>query len=64
MTKKPETDEEMAAIRVSGTVTPHNVPIPLFTYDPAWPQQYEREAQKIRAALGDGARVLEHVGST
>lgn len=64
MTKRPETDEEMAALRVSGTVTPHNAPIPLFDYDPTWPAQYAREAAKIRGALGEGARVLEHVGST
>jgi GrpB-like predicted nucleotidyltransferase (UPF0157 family) len=64
MTKKPETDEEMAAIRVSGTVTPHNAEIYLAPYDPAWPAEYEAEAAKIRAALGDAALVLEHVGST
>lgn len=64
MTKKPETDEEMAAIRVSGTVTPHNGTIPLHPYDPSWPAQYEGEAAKIRAALGERALVLEHVGST
>ncbi len=64
MTKKPETDEEMAAIRVSGTVSPHNAQIYLAPYDPAWPAQYEAEAAKIRAALGDRALALEHVGST
>jgi GrpB-like predicted nucleotidyltransferase (UPF0157 family) len=64
MTAKPETDEEMAAIRVSGTVTPWNSTIPLFDYDPAWPAQFEGEAARIRAALGEGALVLEHVGST
>jgi GrpB-like predicted nucleotidyltransferase (UPF0157 family) len=64
MTKQPETDEEMAALRVSGTVTPWNNTIPLFDYDPAWPAQYEGEAAKIRSALGDTALVLEHVGST
>ncbi|HVM98586.1 MAG TPA: GrpB family protein [Caulobacteraceae bacterium] len=64
MTKKPETDEEMAAIRVSGTVTPHNAQVYLAPYDPTWPAQYEGEAAKIRAALGEAALVLEHVGST
>jgi GrpB-like predicted nucleotidyltransferase (UPF0157 family) len=64
MTAKPETDEEMAAIRVSGTVTAWNNTIPLYDYDPAWPAQYEREAAKIRSALGEGAVLLEHVGST
>jgi len=64
MTKGPESDEEMAASRVSGTMTPHNAAIPLFAYDPKWPLQYAAEAHKIRAALGDAAIVLEHVGST
>lgn len=64
MTKKPETDEEMAAIRVSGTVTPLNAQIYLAPYDPAWPAQYAAEAAKIRAALADAAIALEHVGST
>ncbi len=33
-------------------------------YDPRWPQDFEREAEKIRAALGPRALVVEHVGST
>ncbi|HZC17668.1 MAG TPA: GrpB family protein [Caulobacteraceae bacterium] len=64
MTSKPETDEEMATIRVSGTVTPSNAPIHLADYDPTWPLIYDLEAAKIRAGLGDGAIVLEHIGST
>ncbi|HZZ35546.1 MAG TPA: GrpB family protein [Caulobacteraceae bacterium] len=64
MTARPETDEEMAALRVSGAVTPHNATIHLEPYDPDWPAQYAGEAAKIRAALGDRALVLEHVGST
>jgi GrpB-like predicted nucleotidyltransferase (UPF0157 family) len=64
LTKKPETDEEMAALRVSGKVSPHNAEIYLAPYDPNWPAQYAAEAAKIRAALGDAALVLEHVGST
>src|SRR6202012_4200825 len=64
MTRKPETDEEMAAIRLSGAVTPHNAQIHLAPYDESWPQLYEAEAAKIRAALGGRAIVLEHVGST
>jgi GrpB-like predicted nucleotidyltransferase (UPF0157 family) len=64
MTHKPETDAEMAAIRVSGTVTPHDAQIYLAPYDPGWPAQYAAEAAKIRKALGETALVLEHVGST
>ena len=36
----------------------------LAPYDPAWPQSYERLAQRIRAALGNRIALLEHVGST
>jgi GrpB-like predicted nucleotidyltransferase (UPF0157 family) len=64
MTAKPETDEEMAAARISGTVTAHNAAIHLAPYDAAWPRQFAIEAANIRAALGEGAIVLEHVGST
>ena len=32
--------------------------------DPAWPQQYETLAARIREALGEGVLGLEHVGST
>jgi GrpB-like predicted nucleotidyltransferase (UPF0157 family) len=62
MTAESETDEEMAAR--PGKVTPHNATIRLEPYDPAWPVQYAGEAAKTRAALGDRAIVLEHVGST
>jgi GrpB-like predicted nucleotidyltransferase (UPF0157 family) len=64
MTEKPETDEEMAAIHIGGSVTPHNAAIALSAYDPDWPAQYEGEATKIRAALCKRALVLQHVGST
>ncbi|HLY79494.1 MAG TPA: GrpB family protein, partial [Caulobacteraceae bacterium] len=62
--KAPETDEEMAAIHVGEPVAPHNAPVELAPYDPAWPAQYAAEAAKIRAGVGDGALTLEHVGST
>src|SRR5262245_30121276 len=64
MAKGPETDEEMAAARVSGVMAPHNATIALSPYDADWPRQYAVEERKIRAALGDAALVLEHVGST
>lgn len=43
---------------------PLNGPIYLADYDPAWPQMYEVEASKVRAALGERILLLEHVGST
>ena len=64
MTKPPETDEELAATRISGAVVPHNATIGLLPYQPEWPLQFAGEERKIRAALGDAAIVLEHVGST
>jgi GrpB-like predicted nucleotidyltransferase (UPF0157 family) len=40
------------------------VRIELVEYDPAWPQLFEREAARIRGALGAKAVILEHAGST
>ena len=42
----------------------HDATIHLAPYDGDWPNLYEREAARIRAALGDRVRELEHVGST
>jgi GrpB-like predicted nucleotidyltransferase (UPF0157 family) len=36
----------------------------LAPYDPAWAARYERERAAIRAALGDRALHIEHIGST
>lgn len=36
----------------------------LCEYDPKWPYLFEREAGKVRAALGGRALLVEHVGST
>jgi GrpB-like predicted nucleotidyltransferase (UPF0157 family) len=36
----------------------------LEQYDPEWPGMFEREAALIRAALGDSAIRVEHIGST
>ena len=38
--------------------------IEISDYDPAWPELYEREEVRIRAALGEKVVRLEHVGST
>jgi GrpB-like predicted nucleotidyltransferase (UPF0157 family) len=56
-------DEELAAITV-GEPTVLAGRVELREYDPAWPQLFEREAARIRAALGDRALRVEHVGST
>lgn len=36
----------------------------IIDYDPAWPEMFEKEAARIKAALGDVAVRIEHVGST
>lgn len=57
------TDEELAAITI-GERVPHDAPIELVSYDPGWPALFEREAVRIRDALGERALLVEHVGST
>ena len=47
-----------------GELVEHNTTINLVEYDPQWPRLYEREAERIRGALGPRALQLEHVGST
>jgi len=39
-------------------------PIELVDYDEAWPVRFEREARRIRTALGVRALQVEHTGST
>jgi GrpB-like predicted nucleotidyltransferase (UPF0157 family) len=56
-------DAEVAAAFVRPP-TPYNATIELAEYDPTWPLLYEREARRIREALGDRVVRLEHVGST
>jgi GrpB-like predicted nucleotidyltransferase (UPF0157 family) len=52
---------QAAPIRPPG---PHNAPIALAEYDPAWPALFAREEERIRGALGDRVVMLEHAGST
>jgi len=59
----PMTEEQMRAGHV-GELTPLTGPIQIVDYDPEWPRLFEREAKRIRAALGDRVLLLEHVGST
>ncbi len=56
-------DEEIAAARI-GPPDFLDGPVQLVEYDDAWPALYVREEERIRAALGDGAVLIEHVGST
>ena len=56
------TEEELRASHVSGS--PSAGRVVLVESDPEWPRLFEREAERIRAALGDRALQIEHTGST
>lgn len=56
-------DEELQAVTV-GVRAPHDAPVTLAEYDPAWPTLFERERRRIVDALGATAIRLEHTGST
>lgn len=60
---EPLTEEQLQAVTVGGLV-PHAATIDLRDYDESWPQLFEREAERIRAALGEKVVLLDHVGST
>ena len=42
----------------------HNGTLVISDYDPAWPELYRREEERIRAVLGRTVIRLDHVGST
>jgi GrpB-like predicted nucleotidyltransferase (UPF0157 family) len=58
-----QTDEQVKAVRI-GEPTLLAGPVQIADYDPTWPQFFEREAERIRAALGERILLIEHVGST
>ena len=58
-----EREAELQAVNLR-KVEVHGGPIVLVDYDPEWPARFEREAERIRSALGDKALLLEHSGST
>ncbi|MGH2485811.1 MAG: GrpB family protein [Ktedonobacterales bacterium] len=60
----PSTEEEIQAAWAEGYTPPSGQAIIISEYDPEWPRFYEREAVRIRAALGERVVMLEHVGST
>src|SRR5208282_4223008 len=59
----PLTEEEIrkATIGEPGRL---DGPVHLVDYDPLWPEQFGREAQRIASALGRHALRIEHIGST
>jgi GrpB-like predicted nucleotidyltransferase (UPF0157 family) len=58
------TEAEMRAAHVSGEPVRLDGQVVLVAYDPEWSRLFAREAERIRAALGERALLVEHVGST
>src|SRR5580700_6506168 len=56
-------EEEIQAAHI-GAMRVHNAPIQLMDYSAEWPALFVREANRVRATLGDRVLMLEHVGST
>jgi GrpB-like predicted nucleotidyltransferase (UPF0157 family) len=61
--RAPMTEEQIRACTI-GDRRPLNGKIKIVDYDPRWPELFEREAERIRAVLGNRALRIEHVGST
>jgi GrpB-like predicted nucleotidyltransferase (UPF0157 family) len=61
--RAPMTEDE---IRAAWVTEPPRLAgrIELADYDPEWPRLFRREADRIRAVLGERVVRLEHVGST
>ena len=59
----PLNEEYMRAVTI-GELHPVSGRIQLVDYDPAWPQLFAREVDRVRAVLGERALRIEHVGST
>jgi GrpB-like predicted nucleotidyltransferase (UPF0157 family) len=59
----PKSDEE---IRAAWVTEPPRLTgkLQVVDYDPAWPGLFGREADRVRAVLGDRVSQLEHIGST
>jgi GrpB-like predicted nucleotidyltransferase (UPF0157 family) len=63
MGTEPQSEEYIRSVTI-GERKPHRAPVELAEYDPAWPELYRREEERIRRALGDRVLRLEHAGST
>ena len=56
-------DRELAEVTIGGPRLLLGA-VEIHDYDPDWPRLYEREEERIRAALRDRVIRIEHVGST
>jgi GrpB-like predicted nucleotidyltransferase (UPF0157 family) len=63
MSEDERREAELRAATV-GELQPLAGSIELAEYDDSWPELFRREAERIRAALGDRALTIEHTGST
>jgi GrpB-like predicted nucleotidyltransferase (UPF0157 family) len=61
--RAPLTEEQIRAHTI-GELKPLSGRVPLVEYDPRWPELFQREAERIRAVLGQQALRIEHTGST
>lgn len=57
-------DEEQLRQVTVGELKPLVGKIEVADYDPEWPGRFQEQAARIRQALGEGARRIEHTGST
>jgi GrpB-like predicted nucleotidyltransferase (UPF0157 family) len=57
------TEDELRKITVGEPVVVNST-IAIVDYDPEWPVLFQREADRVRAVLGDPVLRIEHVGST
>jgi GrpB-like predicted nucleotidyltransferase (UPF0157 family) len=57
-------EAEIVAAFVDPSVAEHNATIHLEEYNPEWTAWFDREARRVREALGESVLLLEHVGST
>jgi GrpB-like predicted nucleotidyltransferase (UPF0157 family) len=56
-------EDELRAYTI-GELKPLSGSIELADYDPAWPELFRREMERIRDILGERVLQVEHVGST
>jgi GrpB-like predicted nucleotidyltransferase (UPF0157 family) len=63
ITRHPENDHPDSDAWVDGFVQ-EPFRIEVVEYDERWPQDFERVAARVRAALGDPVLELHHIGST
>jgi GrpB-like predicted nucleotidyltransferase (UPF0157 family) len=60
----PLTPGQMAQRAIGDRPAEVTKPITIIAYDPSWPTRFRRAEARIRAALGDRALAVAHVGST